>query len=471
VPLSPREAASANPEAASALDAVRCPRCAKPIQLRAGPTVCPLCRGRYPLLGEIPVLLRDADAYLAACRAQLTLLERQTADTVAAIGEEMRAPDALPATRARCRSMIEAAEGQLADVRALLDPILPPEAETTRSGPPIQVPSTLEYLPYLCRDWGWPSEADGENERALAMVASVAEGRPLGRVLVLGAGACRLAYDLHRRDPTAETVVVDVDPVLFAAASRVVRGDTVTLREANLEVVELERSSRVWVLSAPGGALPAEGFHFLVADAVDPPFAPGAFDTVVTPWFLDQGPRDLRDFVSTVHRLLAPGGRWLNLGPLLYAPEIPIGRRFAREELFDLAARVGFHVDRWETASVPYLVSKLNGRGKVEWVLAFSATKLEASTESASVPEAGPPDWLLFTHLPVPTFAGQSSVASAPRGSELVLSLIDGRRTQDDIARRIAEQVEGSSAVTLAEIRDAVRRCLVDVHPGAAEDR
>jgi hypothetical protein len=34
-------------------------------------------------LGEIPVLLRDADAYLAACRAQLTLLERQTAETVA----------------------------------------------------------------------------------------------------------------------------------------------------------------------------------------------------------------------------------------------------------------------------------------------------------------------------------------------------------------------------------------------------
>jgi SAM-dependent methyltransferase len=252
---------------------------------------------------------------------------------------------------------------------------------------------------------------------------------------------------------------------LFAAASRIVRGDTVTLREANLEVGELELSSRAWALSAPGGSLPAERFHFLVADAVDPPFEAGAFDTVVSPWFLDQGPGDVRDFVSTVHRLLAPGGRWLNLGPLLYAPETPIGRRFAREELFDLAARAGFHVDRWETASAPYLVSKLNGRGKVEWVLAFSATKLEAASRS----EGGPPPWLLFTHLPVPTFPGQSSIASAPRGSELVLSAIDGRRTQDDIARRIAEHVADGS-VTLAEIREAVRRCLADVHPGAAGD-
>ncbi|MSR36478.1 MAG: methyltransferase domain-containing protein [Gemmatimonadetes bacterium] len=417
------------------------------------------------------MLLRDADGYLAACRAQLTMLERQTAETVASIREQMRAPDVLPTTRARCRSMIDAAEGQLADVRALLEPLLPPEAEAPRPGPPIQVPSTLEYLPYLYRDWGWPAETNGENERALAMVSAVAQGRPLGRVVVLGAGGCRLAYDLHRQDPQAETVVVDVDPVLFAAASMVVRGGTVTLREANLEIGELERSSREWVLYAPGGPLPAERFHFLVADGVDPPFAPGAFDTVLTPWFLDQGPRDVRDFVSTVHRLLAPGGRWLNLGPLLYAPEVPIAHRFAREELFDLAARAGFHVDRWETASAPYLVSKLNGRGKVEWVLAFSATKLDASIEvPTSDPEGGPPAWLLFTHLPVPMFPVQSSVASAPRGSELVLAAIDGRRTQDDIARRIAEQVADGS-VSLAEIRDAVRRCLADVHPGAAGER
>lgn len=467
MPLSKGDAASAASEVGSALAAVRCPRCSRPLSLRAGPTVCGGCRARYPLLGEIPVLLRDPVAYLAACRAQLTLLEHQTAETLSSIREQMSAPDALATTRARCGSMIEAAEGQLADIRALLDPILPPDAASARPGAPVQVPSSLEYIHYLYRDWGWPSEADGENERALAMVAAVAGQRPLGPTVVLGAGGCRLAYDLHRRHPEAETVVVDVDPLLFAAASKIVRGGTVSLREANLEVVELERSSRAWVLSAPDGPLPEERFHFLVADGVDPPFVPGAFDTVVTPWFLDQGPRDVRDLVSTVHSLLAPGGRWLNLGPLLYAPEIPIGQRFGREELFDLAARAGFRVDRWETESTPYLVSKLNGRGKVEWVLAFCATKLEAPPH----PGGGPAAWLLFTHLPVPTFPGQSSVASAPRGSELVLSMIDGRRTQDDIARRIAQQVEGSSAVTLAEVREAVRRCLADVHPAAAGDR
>src|SRR5688572_18656077 len=67
-----RDAGQVIPEAGHALDAVRCPRCARPLQLRAGPTVCPECRGRYPRLGEIPVLLSDPDAYLAACRTQLT---------------------------------------------------------------------------------------------------------------------------------------------------------------------------------------------------------------------------------------------------------------------------------------------------------------------------------------------------------------------------------------------------------------
>ena len=31
-----------------------------------------------------------------------------------------------------------------------------------------QVPATLEYLQVLYRDWGWPSDSQGENERALA---------------------------------------------------------------------------------------------------------------------------------------------------------------------------------------------------------------------------------------------------------------------------------------------------------------
>ena len=43
----------------------------------------------------------------------------------------------------------------------------------------------------------------------------------------------------------------------------------------------------------------------------------GTWDAVVTCFFLDTAPVAL-EYVTTIHRLLRPGGVWINLGPLLY---------------------------------------------------------------------------------------------------------------------------------------------------------
>jgi SAM-dependent methyltransferase len=447
------------------LEGVRCPRCEAPLDVCAEDIRCAECRQSFPRLGRIPVLLPAPDAYLSACRAQLSLLERSADETAGTIRQQMTARDTLPSTGERCAATIDALHAQLADVRGILSPLLPPPSSHRASA--TRVPATIEYLHYLYRDWGWPAQEDGENERALGLVESVAGAGALGRTLVVGAGGCRLAYDLHRRHAGTETVAVDLDPLLFTAAHAVVRGGTVVIREANLEAGELAQSCRAWELRAAGEPVGEDSFHFLLSDGVEPPFAAGSFDTVVTPWFVDQGPPDVRDFISSVHRLLAPAGRWLNLGPLLYEPGVPIGLRFGREELFDLAARAGFRVDRWQTDSVPYLVSRLNGRGKVEWVLAFCATRLETKDAGPEL-EGGPPPWLIFNHIPVPTFPGQR-VATGPRGYELVLSAIDGKRTVNDIAKRIQRQAQGADA-TLSEIRAAVRGCLMEVHPACTRE-
>ncbi|MBI4521344.1 MAG: class I SAM-dependent methyltransferase [Gemmatimonadetes bacterium] len=451
----------------SLIDAARCPHCATRLDLRAPEIACSGCARTYPRLGDIPILLADPKAYLASCRRRLTLLEHEVRKTVRKVEEELRGADVLPLTRARCRAVIEAIQGQMADVRTLLEPLLPAGAQEGPGHPLAEdAPVTLEYLPYLYRDWASPPEPKGENERALATVEAVIDGRALGRTMVLGAGACRLAYDLHRRHREAEIVVIDLDPILFAAARAVTRGDPVSIREANWEICEVEHGWRQWVLAAPDGPVDNDRFHFVLADGLEPPFAPGMADTVVTPWFIDQGPDDVRDLISTLHRLLRPGGVWLNLGPLRYEPEAPIALRFAREELFDLAARSGFRLDRWRTEVVPYLVSRLNGRGRMEWVLAFSATRLEAPPDPphADSSEDGPPSWLVFGHLPIPTFPGQSVFWSAVPVFQMVVSTIDGRRTLDDVARLVAERAR-RSGLSMSQIRSAVRQCLAEVHP------
>lgn len=386
--------------------------------------------------------------------------------------------DLLPATRSRCLSIAKAMEGQLADVRAILEPGLPsgPIVPASSSSIPMS-PVNLESLPYLFRDWGYPDNENEENQQALAAIEEVVARRPLGRTLVMGAGACRLSYDLHLRDEEAEVVALDLDPVLFSAAGMVLSGQSVSIREANLEVLDLDRICRTWTLRAPRGPAVKDRFQLVVADALDPPFAPGSFDTVLTPWFIDQGPSDIRDLVSTIQRLLIPGGRWVNLGPLRYEPEVPLPLRFSREEILGLLHRAAFRVDGGDTFSVPYLVSRLNGRGKVERVMSFSATRLESGQtdidqkggSSDGEGEQVPPAWLIFGHVPIPKLPDPDRYARAHPLFRLVAVSLDGTRTLDDLTALVGQEIR-EPGLTRAQLRQAVRQCLAQVHPGASRD-
>ena len=407
-------------------------------------------------LGSIPILLPDPAAYLASYARQLAVFERQASLTVNVIAEQSRDPDLLPQARQRSAEMIEAVNGQVADIRSIVGALLPavtgPVSDRDVASADTRWP--LQHIHHLYRDWGWPSGPDDENAQALALVRDVVGDRPLGRVIVLGAGACRLAYDLHRSG-AFDTTVVDLDPLLLAAAETVIRGGRVQLREANAEIDERARVSRMWTLQAPQGPLDDARFHFAIADALAPPFEPHAFDTVVTPWFVDVVPPDLRDFISTIVGLLAPGGRWINMGPLRYPPERPVPLRFTREEVFELAAMAGFRVDGWRSASVPYLVSKLASRGKVEWVLAFAAT-YTGEPESAS---GGLPPWLVFGHIPIPAAAPDAAAGEADPLRRAVLAALDGRRTLNDVTAAVAEGVS-RRGVSRADLRGAIRRFL-----------
>jgi uncharacterized protein YbaR (Trm112 family) len=441
---------------------ILCPRCAGRLDDSEGvdPLRCAACTRVYPRFAGVPVLLRQPERWLAAARAHMDGLVAQASESFAAIAAEAEAPDLLPQGHARCQAMLAGARQQIEDIRAVLAPLLA-DAPGGGGEDPFVV-SPLERIATLYRDWGRGDDGGPGSEicDAEAEVARVLEGAPLGRMLVLGSGGGRLAYDLHLRHGATETIALDVDPFLTAVAQTVIRGGRVPLTEASVIVRELDRVSRKWLLEAPDGAIDPDRFRFLIADGLAPPLAPGQFDTVVTPWFIDQAPRDLRDVIGTVHALLQPGGRWINTGPLLYPTGVPLSRRFSRDELFDLAERAGFRVGPWSGESRPYLVSPCTGRGKVEWVLTFAAIK----QAQAPADRGGPPAWLLFPHLPVPTFAGQSRPSTRDPVVETVVGAIDGRRSIDDLGRVLASKLSGP-APEATDMREALRRVLLEVHP------
>lgn len=320
----------------------------------------------------MPVLLPDAEQHVVLWRRQLGLLLEQGERTLAGLTQSAREPGLAEATRARLTALGRAAKSQVDDVASILGPALggalPPEGTGLPRG-------VVEYIGYSYRDWGWPAAGYEENEPALAELARLLGGRALGRTLVFGAGACGLAYELHLRHGASETVAIDIDPYLLVIGERIVRGASLMLTEASLKWIDGGDVSRRWPLKAPHGPLAPGVFHGVFADGVAPPFAAQSFDTLVTPWFIDQVPRDLPAFMRTLGELLRPGGRWLNQGPLVYPAQTPFERRYAREELFELAQAAGFTLGDWSRTSQRYLVSPLTGNGKFESVLSFVASR------------------------------------------------------------------------------------------------
>jgi SAM-dependent methyltransferase len=350
---------------------VLCPACRESLDASATEIVCAACAQRFPRVAGMPVLLPEPDAHLALWRGQLGLLLERGAQTQQALNDAAAAQNLLDATRARLRALGAAVKAQVDDVASVLGPALG-GAGAPGKGLPRGV---VEHIGYLYRDWGWPSSGYRENDAPLAQLLELLGERRLGRLLVLGAGACGLAHALHLRGGATETVAVDIDPYLLVPAGAIVRGGSVRLTEAALGVVDAAEVSRTWTLQSPADSPSTSPFHCVFADGLRPPFVAHSFDTVLTPWFIDQVPRDLPAFIAELSRLLRPGGHWLNQGPLIYPEQTPFDRRYARAELFDLARRHGLIAGAHTIASQPYLVSPLTRRGKIEPTLSFIATK------------------------------------------------------------------------------------------------
>lgn len=436
---------------------VRCPQCADAkivaslVMDTAKNFRCLSCAQRYPAVGGVPSLLPRPNAWLEHWRNQLAIIAQEADLTLETFEAERRKPALLETTRERLDSQIDLTRQVASEIDAVLLPAVGGRAAEAQEIPGFR---PLETLHLLHRDWGW-TESD-ENARALACLEKVIHA-PLGRLLVLGAGACRLAYDLHRKHAASLTIALDIDPLALLTADKILNGQIVPLTEARANANEMTRLRALRLLKAPDG--PVADFQPLLANGLAPPFRDGVFDTVLTPWFIDLVPQDLREFLPALHRLLTPGGRWLNFGPLLYPMTRPAALRFAREEVFELAARVGFEITNWTSELLPYSLSPLAERGRLEQCLAFSAV---AGPRPA--PDAfDPPNFLVFPDVPIPDFPGRASFDHPSAALRAIVEAIDGQRSITDVATLVGERV----GVKGPALKDAVRHCLLETHPRA----
>jgi SAM-dependent methyltransferase len=399
----------------------RCPRCGGTIEANAR---CGSCGIAFSEIGGVVCLFADPERVIARWRGQIARYESLAAEGVRAIDEQLGQFALMASTRLRLERL-RAATSQNAETvvelfrSAGLDPAPSESGDFT----------LVEYYDHILRDWADLAERR-ENESAFELVSSECPDR-LGRVAVLGAGAGRLAYDLAISGRADVTIALDRDPLLVLAARRIVFGGGLRLFEFPVMPVDAASVCVEHELTAK----PAANLVFVLADAFDDSLAAGAFDTVVTPWFIDVAGDDLARTIGVIHRLVAPGGRWINLGPLSHPSDRPASRRYTEGELCELVRLAGFELGTIRKVWLDLLRSRASGRARSELALLFAAKKTDAAVVDSDVPR-----WLVLSHIAIPRFSGLDGYRPEHGVLAYIARQIDGKTTLADIASRMVKE-------------------------------
>jgi hypothetical protein len=404
--------------------------------------MCDACSSGFPVIGDIAWLFPDPRQALAEWRGRLGMLAAHLAAQAAAM-RVAAGKGAVAATRRRLEHVAAAHDDQVARLHALLAPlgIEPGATLATHQGLGTQLPlqqGLTNYYVNLHRDWCWGGEENalqlGE-VRAALVAGGAGSLAGLGRTLVHGAGAGRLAYDLHVGGDAPLTVATDFNPLLLFAAREMFAGRGVELWEFPIAPRRLEDHAVLRTLAPPSP--PRPGLELVAGDALQPPFADGAFDTVVTPWFVDIIGEPFARVAARVNLALRPGGRWINTGSLAFS-RAAHADRIGLEEVRELLPGAGFTLAAVRETSLPYMRSPASRHARVEEVVTWVATK---SGPPAEIPRTrAVPDWLANADHPVPRTPAFEMQAISSRVHAFMLALINGDRSIRDMARVLADQ-------------------------------
>jgi len=437
-----------------------CPRCDKtPLAEKDGVFSCEACKIDFPSLDGIPWMFAEPQATLSEWRGRLQFSLQQLSQESAQLDTEIKNKDLRPLTRRRVERFKKATDSHRRSLQKLLQPVDVQSMHGTFETylalrtrlPADQALNT--YYANVHRDWAW---GDEENKASLKQVRSVLhENAELGNVLVLGAGAGRLAYDLHMQMGCTATVAMDFNPLLLLIAQAVVNGETLKLYEFPIAPKSLEDDAVLRTLSAPD--VVRDGFHLVLGDALRPPFAGQSFDTVITPWLIDIVTEDLPTLAARVNTLLKSNGRWVNFGSLAFAHPSR-ARRYSPEETKAIVAENGFSDPYVSDATIPYMCSPASRHGRQEKVFTFSAYKERDADQPPR--HRALPDWIVTGKEPVPLTPSFRSQAMTTQIYSFIMSLIDGKRTLKDMAGILEKQ----KLMTRDEAESAIRSFLTKMY-------
>lgn len=419
----------------SILPLLRCPKTGESLSLNAESAVLTTAEQEeiYPLINGVPWLLPNPKNSLADWSAKLNHFNRVLMAEIQSIEKELK--HAQGATEVRLQKLLLGKQNFIKRVSELFFPVVRAQAsaknvyDALRDRAPSQQ-SLLSYEANLYRDWVW-----GQEENALTHDI-VAQHFPenVGKLCVIGAGAGRLALDLHASQKSELTIATDINPLLVLAAEYLLSGKPLPFVEFPLHP---RKTEFVAVEHEILGQEKPDNFHFVFADATKPCFQTAAFNTVVTPWFIDIQPLEFSKFLRQLNQYVPVGGTWVNFGSLVFNQKRD-GLCYSIEEIKALALQQGFDMGEPQEHEIPYLKSPYNAGYRMERVWSWSAKKV-ADVNALNQPQVLPA-WLLDQKQVVPKSQHFQQFSFKHRAYAQLAAEVDGKTSIVKIAKKFAKQ-------------------------------
>ncbi|KIP05611.1 hypothetical protein PHLGIDRAFT_24983 [Phlebiopsis gigantea 11061_1 CR5-6] len=215
------------------------------------------------------------------------------------------------------------------------------------------------------------------------------------RVLVPGAGLCRLAWDIANLGFACQGNEFSHHMLLasFFILNRTNAVNQYTIYPYVHSFSNIrDKTALLRPISFPDVSplsLPADSNFSLVAGDFEEIYGPdeyeddepqaGSWDAILTCFFLDTA-KNIVNYLRIIHKKLAPGGVWINLGPLLWHWENSssgdVSIELSLDEVKALAQKIGFEITNESTIDTTYTNNAESMLGYVYHAAFWTATKV-----------------------------------------------------------------------------------------------
>ncbi|CBF84632.1 uncharacterized protein ANIA_11151 [Aspergillus nidulans FGSC A4] len=214
--------------------------------------------------------------------------------------------------------------------------------------------SVVQAMKHFVRDWSDEGlfEREGAFRCILDSISGIERGgeeRPVS-VLVPGAGAGRLGYEIDALGGFEVTInewsaymnLIHRYVVQINAPESLVYHPYIDWWSHHATTSDMQRGvsfpDSIPRPSSKASIVMIEGDFTTIFEDADS----STYDIIVTLFFIDTA-RNLLNYLETIYRLLKPGGRWINLGPLLYGTGPWL--QLSLDEIVKLSEALGFEFE------------------------------------------------------------------------------------------------------------------------------